>query len=121
MTTREEFIEEFYEQFGSMPDEETILINTGRDYYQRSQPGFRQQRTRSYHNDGANELLQEIREITSGIANCARIGFLNRDAIVESRPYLSEFGYMALIFLAKSMIYFLMRDSYSHNMDLSNI
>ncbi|MCR3922778.1 MAG: hypothetical protein NUK65_09730, partial [Firmicutes bacterium] len=62
--------------------------------------------------------MAEIQEITTGIASNARTAFRNRDAIVESRPYLSEFGYMALIFMAKSMIYFLMRDSYSHEAEI---
>ena len=121
MTDRETFIQDFYEQFGSLPDEETIQINLGRNYYQERQPDFRQQRTRNYHNDGADELLAEIREITVGIANNARVAYRNRRQIIEARPYVSEFGYMTLIFLTKASLYFLLRDSYAHGMDLSSI
>lgn len=115
---RLEFIEQYIMDHGHEPDEETIAYYTGRDIFQSRPHNFQPQQ---YSRNGADDLLLEIRDVVSGISENARVAYNNRHRFFEQRPYLSEFGFMLAIFGAKSMLYFLMKNSYEAGMDLSNI
>ncbi|MCR3921576.1 MAG: hypothetical protein NUK65_03540 [Firmicutes bacterium] len=117
--TRNEFERMYLEEYGEMPDPETIALHFGEDI--RSEWNPSQQRTSRQYYSGSNELLSELQGVVSSIAENAKVAVRNKESIIRNKPYLSEFGFMALIFFAKASIYFLMKNSYESGFDLSNI
>lgn len=117
--TRDEFIRLFQEEYGEHPDQETLDLHFPNDIRSQWKP---QQQQRSHHYyGGSNELLDELRGVVSGIADNARVAIRNREEIAANKPYLSEFSFMALIFLAKAGLYFLLKNSSECGFDLRNI
>jgi hypothetical protein len=117
--TKDEFVRLYVDEYGERPDPETIALHFGEDI--RSEWNPRQQRTSRQYYSGSNELLDELRGVVSGIADNAKVAIRNKESIIANKPYLSEFTFMALLFAAKSSIYFLMKNSYESGFDLSNI
>ena len=119
---KNDFINYYRRTYGEDPDPEVIDYYMGGDIS--SNPSqFRpsEQLSLSY-TSGASDLLLEIREITSGIAENVRTTLSQRkDEVISEKPVISEFGFMFLIFLSKSILYFLFKSSYEQGYDFSNI
>ncbi|EEG78373.1 hypothetical protein [Dethiobacter alkaliphilus] len=120
--TRDEYIEIFQNEFGRYPDECEIPAHVD-DQGFRSEwtPPPRQQRMRHHYHTPANELLDEIGDVVKGLAGNARVAYQNREEIAAKKPYISEFGFMVMIFAAKAGLYFLLKHSREVGFELSNI
>lgn len=121
--SREEFIQMFERENGYVPDDETIdlyMQHYCRFNQESRQQGRVYQFTSSASNSesdyGTNELLKEIKNIFCGIAKCSKksSGKIDDDN-------MSEFGFMAAIFLFKAGLYFLLKTAYSKGFDFANL
>ena len=119
--TREEFVESYLFQYGEEPDE--VAINEYYDEVIKERNSFKfRSYDRHFNNySPANDLLNEVRGIVTGIASSAKKSISARTGNLKTETYTKEFNLMMLIFLSKSVLYFLMKKSYEDGLDFSNI
>lgn len=126
---RDEFTEFYYQKYGELPDEDIIDQYCGpeddyEDKYSNSKHYYPKQNNLSSYNSlesTSDDLLSEVNGIFKNIARSAR-GSLKAHSSSEEKPsYRSEFTFMAMIFLSKAMLYFLVKDSQQKGYDFSNL
>ncbi len=117
---RNEFINYYRRTYGEDPDPELFEHYLESSNY-RPSPEYNQYFSLD---SGTSDLLMEIRGITEGIAKNVRNTLAQRkeEKVTETeKPLLSEFSFMFLIFMSKSLLYFLFKSSYEQGYDFSNI
>jgi hypothetical protein len=124
--TRGEFIQLFRRENGYDPDQETIeSMSTHYDIDDDGLPPPRQQsrvfqfnnrNNGSNNNDPVNDLFREIKNIFGGIAGSSK-----RAADKDSDSDMVEFGFMLLVFLLKTGLYFSLKTAYSKGFDFANL
>ncbi len=115
-----DFIEYYRRTYGETPEQEIIDYYIGNDL--KANHNYSQEQFSFSPGNGTSDLLLEIREITNGIAKNVKTTLSQRkEEVISEKPYLSEFNFMLLIFLSKSLLYFLFKNSYEQGYDFSNI
>ena len=126
---RDEFVEYYYNTYGEFPDEAIIdeYCDRGEGYLgTHSGPKQYYPKQNNFSSSGSlestsDDLLSEVNSIFKGIARSAR-GSIKAHSSSEEKPtYGTEFAFMALIFLSKAMLYFLVKDSHQKGYDFSNL
>lgn len=118
MSRRDEFIEYWYNEYGSFPDEDTIQLYCGESFTpQQSRFSFNSPVS---YDDGASELLSEFKDTFRGIKTAAKRTYENQRDSIEERPYLNEFFFLLLIFLSKASLYFLLKRTHEIGLDVSD-
>lgn len=130
--TKSEFIEVYRREYGYEPcghelellmDEYRVDDDPEEEYTpppQQRQQSRVYQFSRNRYNDSSNvvdELFTEVKNIINGIAGSAKH---SRNKGDES-GLMAEFGYMAIVFLLKSGIYFALKVAYSKGFDSVNL
>jgi len=127
---KDEFVEYYYKNYGEYPDQDLIdeYCNSFDDnedrHYSSSEPSCSNYESNPKQNSlssAADDVLSEVNSIFKNIARSARGSIKSKGADKEQSNYSSEFTLMLLIFLAKSSLYFLMRDSYDKGYDFSSM
>jgi hypothetical protein len=128
---RQNFANQYYQDFGEYPDEDIIDQYCGHEddrevkHYSSTNPGYSKYSNSNPSSSSlestSDDLLSEINGIFKGIARSAR-GSIKAHSSSEGKPtYGTEFAFMALIFLSKAMLYFLVKDSHQKGYDFSNM
>lgn len=116
MSKADEFIEQYYNEYGCIPDADTIRQFMDKD---ECESDYRKQEYRPHFNNGyddshytnaepaCSELIEEVKDIFSNIAHVAKVA-VSKSSENEAAE---EFLYMAAAFLLKSSLYFLLKRS----------
>lgn len=118
--TKQEFIQCFIDQYGYLPDEETL-----QEMFPSSHPRMPAQLSyldkRRINRPRGEDLLNEIKGIFSDLATYAKSSVHKKPKLTTSSPWMTEFAYMAAVFAGKTFLYFMLQASYKNGFDYSNL
>ena len=118
--TKQEFIHQFIEENGYLPDEETIQELFPHTLGRRAHIShFGNRRSTQGRSE---DLLFELKGIFNDIAAFAKASAIRKPLVSKSSGlWASELGYMTLIFMAKTGLYFVLKSTHEAGYDFSNI
>ena len=127
--TRSEFVQEFEQENGFQPDEGTIRYYLDKNYIDDDfESQSSRQQGRVYNFSGNNyskgksskavsELIDEVESVFEDISGMSKRSMEN-----QTKPNnTGEFTYMAMAFLCKSALYFLLKSSHAQGYEGVNL
>lgn len=112
---RQELIDEFYNKFGYVPDEQELEDYSASVYEEyHNKPNFNsiKHTQSSFEFDLSDDLLIELTETFKFIKTKAKASLKEKQDELIHEDRLDEFNYMLFTFLLKAALYFVLKKSF---------